>query len=218
MGQTVRFTRTQLKRVRLKMHYALFQRLFRDKFPESNFVPGVGNVNSKIVFVGEAPGRNENEQRKPFVGASGELLDKWLKHQKIKREDIFITNFMHYQPPKNRDPQGDEIPVAMQLLRMELSILDPQMVVTLGRFSTSIFYENPHMGTLAGKVNMRRGFIVMPMYHPAAALYDTTGEIRALSEKHMEAVGDIFHGHEALPLTKVAGATRKERRRVTLTK
>lgn len=168
--RTVAFTTSQIKRAKLDVHYDLYEDLFGEKF-DTNFVPGVGNVNSPVVFVGEAPGVNEDRQREPFVGESGKLLNRGLKVAGLKRRQVFITNFLKYRPPDNRDPVGDEVPVCMHMLRNELNILMPRLVVTLGRFSTSLFWEQPHMGTLAGQVWVRRGFTVLPMFHPAAVLH-----------------------------------------------
>lgn len=217
MRDSVTFTRTQDKRASLAAHYGLFRQLFKDQFKGSNFVPGEGNIDSEIVFVGEAPGYHENEKRKPFVGKSGEYLESLLELAEIKRGDVFITNFMKYQPPGNRDPKGDEVPVCMHLLRKELEILAPKIVVTLGRFSTSLFFEQPHMGTLAGTMwPNRRGFIVLPMYHPAAAMYDTSGDIDAAMRHHIKLVGEVFHGAAKLPLTKRPKLTKVSK--VVLTK
>ena len=217
MRETVTFTRAQDKRASLAAHYGLFRQLFAEKFKGSNFVPGEGNVNSDIVFVGEAPGVHENNQRRPFVGSSGEYLEELLDSVEIKRGDVFITNFLHYRPPGNRDPKGDEVPVCMHLLRKELEILDPKIVVTLGRFSTSIFFEQPHMGTLAGTMwPNRRGFIVLPMWHPAAAMYDTSGTIDAATREHIKLVGEVFHGMAKMPLTKKPKLEKKSK--VVLTK
>lgn len=211
MRETVRFTRTQEKRASLQAHYSLFRYIFKNKFPDSNFVPGDGDVNSGVVFVGEAPGFHENEQRKPFVGRSGEYLDKLFKTVGIKRGDIFITNFLKYQPPGNRDPQGDEISVCSYLLRKELEILAPKIVVPLGRFSTGIFWEAPHMGSLVGQLWVRRGYRVLPMYHPAHALYDTSGDVDAAMHVHIKLVSEVMEGAAKLPLVK-------ERARPALTK
>lgn len=213
MVERARFTRTQVKRASLEAHYGLFRHMFRDKFPQSRFVPGEGNLKSDIVFVGEAPGADEDKAGRPFVGKSGKYLDELLKTVDIKRGDVFITNFLKYRPPGNRDPKGDEVPVCLYLLRQELEILAPKIVVTLGRFSTSLFFEQPHMGTLAGQMWVKRGFTVVPMYHPAAAMYDTSGEIDARMRKDIKTVGEVFHGLARLPLVKET-----VRKKVTLTK
>jgi uracil-DNA glycosylase family 4 len=202
MKQTVTFTRSQDKWASLNAHYSLFRTMFSSKFPESTFVPGDGNVLANVVFVGEAPGVDENAAGLPFVGKSGKYLNDLLKTVDIKRGDVFVTNFLHYRPPNNRDPKGDEVPVCSHLLRQELKILAPTIVVTLGRFSTSLFFEQPHMGTLAGQMWDRRGFTVIPMYHPAAAMYDNSGDIDNLMHMHIKTVGEVFHGLTRKPLVK----------------
>lgn len=201
---TVKFTTGQIKRAELEAHHDLFATLFGEQF-DTNFVPGVGNVNARVVFVGEAPGAQEDAQRVPFVGESGKLLNAGLKRAGLRRKDVWITNFMKYRPPANRDPQGDEIPVCMNLLRTELKIINPRIVVTLGRFSTNLFWEQPHMATLAGQVWVRRGFTVVPMYHPASVLYGGYDRDEWLG--HFESLADCL----AQPITAVEGSRRKLR-------
>lgn len=212
MADSVKFTRTQMKRALLHAHYGLFRQLLGDQFKESNFVPGDGDVNAPIVFVGEAPGVEENREKRPFVGKSGKLLDELLHGADMKRGDLFITNFLKYRPPNNRDPKGQEVTTCQYLLRKELQILKPKLVVTLGRFSTGLFFEHPHMGTLAGRMWERRGHIVVPMFHPASALYDTSGDTKKRMIEDMKVIAEVFHGQRAALLPKA------QKRRVVLTK
>jgi len=161
---------SQVKLAKLEAHYDLYEETLGSRF-DTRLVPGVGNVNSPVVFVGESPGANEDRLGEPFVGPSGKLLGQGLRRVGLKRDRVFITNFLKYRPPDNRDPEGDEIAVSLQLLEWELKILAPKVVVTLGRFSTSLFFPQPHMGTLAGQAWVKRGFTIVPMYHPASVLY-----------------------------------------------
>jgi uracil-DNA glycosylase len=167
---TITFKTSQIKWARLNVHYDTIETLLGDRF-DTPFIAGVGNVNSKLVLIGEAPGATETRLGEPFVGPSGRMLNRGLRSIGLSRKRVFITNFLKYQPPENRDPQGDEVPVCLHLLRKELEILAPKIVVTLGVFSTRLFFEQPHMGTLAGQAWIKRGHVVIPMYHPASVMY-----------------------------------------------
>jgi uracil-DNA glycosylase family 4 len=134
-------------------------------------------------------------------------LNSLLQTVGMKRESVYITNFVQYQPPGNRDPEGEEISISQHLLRKELEILKPRVVVTLGRFAAGIFWEFPHMATLAGSVHRRRGYTVFPMYHPAAALYDTTGDLDGKMRLHIKMVANIVRGVAPTALVKQAGST-----------
>lgn len=166
----MKLTPSDIKLARIEGLYDLWDEVMGERF-DTRFVPGVGNVNAKVVFVGEGPGTNENREGAPFVGPSGKMFDKGLRSIGLKRQRVWITNLLKHQPPGNRDPEGDEIPISLNLLRKEIQIIDPKIVVTLGRFATSLFFEQPHMSTLAGQAWIRRGFTVIPMFHPASVLY-----------------------------------------------
>lgn len=136
----------------------------------TNGVPGEGNIHSKLVFVGEAPGEQEDLSGRPFVGRAGKLLEQMLGKIGYKREDVWIGNIIKHRPPQNRDPLPDEIAACEGYLAMQLKTIAPLLVVTLGRFAMSYFYA-------AGKISLDRGrliklkeFCVYPVYHPAAAL------------------------------------------------
>lgn len=137
-------------------------------------IPGDGNPNAEIVFIGEAGGYHESIQRKPFVGQAGKLLDKLLALAKIKREDVYITNMVKTRPPANRDPLPEELDAYSKYLDRELEIIKPKAIVTLGRFSMGKFLPNAKITTTHGHLfrvnwNGKKVFIV-PMYHPAASL------------------------------------------------
>lgn len=139
-----------------------------------NAVPGEGNIDSKIVFIGEAPGATEDATGRPFVGRAGMLLQKLLEVIGLKREDVWIGNIIKHRPPENRDPLSDEIIKCEPYLTMQLKIIKPQLVITLGRFSMSYFYKEGKITRDHGhliKVDTSVGkFNVYPVYHPAAAL------------------------------------------------
>ena len=138
-------------------------------------VPGEGSPDTEVVFVGEGPGQNEDEQGRPFVGAAGGLLTELLRSIGWRREDVFITNVVKCRPPGNRDPEPDEIAACAPYLRRQLEVLDPAVVVTLGRFSLGTFMPGARIGAAHGTsrpVDPSRGAAAaqaFAMYHPAAA-------------------------------------------------
>lgn len=142
-----------------------------------NVVFGEGNENAKVMFVGEAPGKEENKQGLPFVGAAGQFLNKMLEGIGWKREDVYITNIVKDQPPNNRDPEPDEIKICTEnWLIPQIKIMDPKIIVPLGRHSMYFFL--PNVGTISqihGRVFRRKdGRVYVPLYHPAVALYNNS--------------------------------------------
>jgi uracil-DNA glycosylase len=144
----------------------------------TNTVPGEGNVDADILFVGEAPGQKEDELGRPFVGAAGKLLDQLIESIGLKRENVFIANLIKHRPPGNRDPVPEEIAAYTPYLDEQLKIIEPKLIVTLGRYSMAYFLGP---GLVISKIHGQpkrnaKGQVVMPMYHPAAALY--SGNLR----------------------------------------
>jgi len=139
-------------------------------------VPGEGDPETEVVFVGEGPGFNEDRLGRPFVGRAGDLLVKLLAHIGWRREDVFITNVVKCRPPDNRDPQPDEIAACAPYLRRQLEVLDPAVVVTLGRYSMATFMPGARISQAHGTVRPvdpatgAANATVFAMYHPAAAL------------------------------------------------
>jgi uracil-DNA glycosylase len=151
---------------------------------ENNYFPviGQGNHYAKIMFIGEAPGENEAKTGRPFAGASGRVLDELLERVNLKRDDIYITNIVKDRPPKNRDPKKDEIALYAPFLKRQIEIIQPHVMATLGRFSMEFvlgLFDAPEksqkISDLHGttiKVNTSYGeAYVVPLYHPAVALY-----------------------------------------------
>lgn len=142
----------------------------------TQLVMGDGNVDADIVFIGEAPGKNEDEQGIPFVGAAGRFLNEMLAQADMKREDVYITNIVKYRPPNNRDPDPEEKKAFWPYLLKQLEIIQPKVIVTLGRHSGAYFIPDLHISRDHGKARRvtyhGREFIVVPLYHPAAALYN----------------------------------------------
>ncbi len=135
-----------------------------------------GNPEADIVFIGEAPGKNEDLKGIPFIGAAGKFLDEMLATIGLKREDIYITNIVKYRPPNNRDPLPEEKKEFWPYLVRQLDVIQPKLVVTLGRHSMEYFLPNQKISAIHGEPKRitfgQRKQVVMPLFHPAAALYN----------------------------------------------
>ena len=138
----------------------------------TNLVPGAGNPDAIVVFVGEAPGASEDKQGVPFVGAAGKLLDTLLPEAGLVREDVFITNVVKARPPKNRDPRVDEVEHHLPWLLAQLDVIDPKVVIPLGRHAMGRFVEGVTITEAHGRPVQREGRTIVPWYHPAAAIYN----------------------------------------------
>lgn len=138
----------------------------------TNLVPGEGNPDAAVVFVGEAPGANEDKQGRPFVGSAGRILAELLADAGLVREDVFITNVVKARPPKNRDPKRDEIEHHLPWLIRQLDVIAPRFVVPLGRHALAHFAPDAKIGEAHGTVIETDQRSVFPMYHPAAAIYN----------------------------------------------
>ena len=140
-------------------------------------VPGAGNTEAKIMFIGEAPGKKEDETGEPFVGAAGKFLDEMLETINLKREDVYIANVCKCRPPENRDPLLDEVATCWPWLLAQIKIIQPKLIVTLGRHSMERFLPGFKISEVHGKA-MRREIegmgrqVFYTLYHPAAALYN----------------------------------------------
>jgi DNA polymerase len=137
---------------------------------------GDGNPDAAIVFIGEAPGKNEDLQGKPFVGAAGKFLDELLAGAGMDRSEVYITNIVKYRPPNNRDPSGEEKQVFWPYLVRQLEVIKPQIVVTLGRHSMEYFLAGAKISLVHGQPKRvtfdNHKLVIMPLFHPAAALYN----------------------------------------------
>ncbi len=136
-----------------------------------NAVPGTGPVDASIMFIGEGPGFHENEQGLPFVGAAGRFLDELLQSIGLDRGQVFITNVVKCRPPGNRDPQAEELAACDPYLERQIQAINPKVIVTLGRFSMQKFLPNAKISQAHGQAVRVRGRLVVPFYHPAAALH-----------------------------------------------
>ena len=142
----------------------------------TNLVMGDGNIDAEIVFIGEAPGKNEDEQGLPFVGAAGKFLNEMLAQAGMDRSDVYITNIVKYRPPNNRDPLPEEKAAFWPYLLKQLQIIRPKVVITLGRHSMEYFLPGMRISAIHGEPKrIKFGdeyLVIIPLFHPAAALYN----------------------------------------------
>jgi DNA polymerase len=141
--------------------------------PNQNPVPGEGNPDAQIMFIGEAPGAKENETGRPFVGAAGQFLEEMLNSIGLERGDVFITNVIKYQPPSNRDPLPEEINFQLPFLLKQIAIIKPKLICFLGRHAMSPFLSGlGPISQIHGQLIYKDNQWYLPLYHPAAALYN----------------------------------------------
>ncbi|MDD3896995.1 MAG: uracil-DNA glycosylase [Candidatus Peribacteraceae bacterium] len=139
----------------------------------SNAVLGEGNPQAEIMFIGEAPGKREDELGRPFVGPAGQFLDELLVSIGLKRPDVYISNVVKYRPPENRDPTDEEKEQCMPWLQLEIALIRPKVIVPLGRHALGHFFPKMSITNAHGKAQkLSDGVTVFPIYHPAAALHN----------------------------------------------
>lgn len=162
---------------------------------ENNYHPVVGEGShfAKIIFIGEAPGENEAKQARPFCGASGRILDELLQSINLKREDVYISNIVKDRPPENRDPTPDEIRLYGPFLDRQITIIQPMIIATLGRFSMQYIMDKFHLTEKLGPISKLHGKIfeaksswgivkIIPLFHPAVALYGASKKVDLLND------------------------------------
>jgi len=161
-----------------------------------NTVPGEGNPHAAVMFIGEGPGRDEDELGRPFVGAAGQLLDKMIGCIGFTRNDVYIANILKCRPPGNRDPQPEEAQACIGYLRAQVAMIQPKILVCLGRISAGYILGQPvHITKDRGTWHERKGFYIMPTYHPAALLRnepwkkDAYHDLLAIRAKYDELTG-----------------------------
>lgn len=143
----------------------------------THVVPGEVSWEAKVMFIGEGPGREEDNQGRPFVGAAGKLLDQLLNSIGMNRQQVFITNVVKCRPPNNRDPLPEEVEICWPYLAAQIKLIKPQLVVTLGRHSMARFLPGLKISQVHGQPKRAKGVwqqrqVYLPLYHPAVALYD----------------------------------------------
>lgn len=156
----------------------------------TNAVPGEGPEKVAVMFIGEAPGFHEDKQGRPFVGAAGQFLEELLSSIDLKREQVFITNVIKCRPPANRDPETDEIDACREYLDRQIELLQPKMIVTLGRFSMARYFPNAKISQIHGHPKKMDGVIYYPMYHPAAALHQPS--LRRTVQEDMKRIPQLL--------------------------
>lgn len=143
----------------------------------TNAVPGEGNPKAEILFIGEAPGRKEDLEGKPFIGAAGKFLNELLASINLKREDVFITNIVKHRPPNNRDPREDEVMACFSYLDAQIKAIKPLLIVPLGRHAMHRFMPGFQISKVHGQAKRVKSIfsekqVIFPLYHPASALYN----------------------------------------------
>jgi DNA polymerase len=153
-------------------------------------VPGEGPEDADLLFIGEAPGWYEDQQGRPFVGSAGAFLDELLTSIGLSRRQVYIANVIKCRPQGNRDPLPSEIQACRKWLDRQIEIIQPKMVVTLGRYSLARYFPNESIGKIHGKARKIGDVIYYPMYHPAAALHQ--GSLRKTIEADMLRIPEIL--------------------------
>ncbi len=156
----------------------------------TNAVPGEGPEQADVMFIGEGPGFHEDKQGRPFVGAAGQFLEELLSNINLKRDAVFITNVVKCRPPANRDPEPDEIEACRGYLERQIELIQPKMVVTLGRFSMARYFPNAKISQIHGQPKKMEGVIYYPMYHPAAALHQPS--LRRTVQEDMKRIPQLL--------------------------
>ena len=162
----------------------------------TNAVPGEGNPSAELMFIGEGPGFHEDRQGRPFVGPAGQLLEGLLASIGTNREDVFIANMVKCRPPDNRDPEPAEIAACGKYLERQIELVNPKLIVTLGRFSLGRFFPGESVTRARGKLRQKDGRHIFPVLHPAAAL--RRPELRKTLVDDFRAIADILQA-DALP-------------------
>ncbi|MDD5469708.1 MAG: uracil-DNA glycosylase [Candidatus Peribacteraceae bacterium] len=158
----------------------------------SNAVLGEGNPQAEIMFIGEAPGKREDELGRPFVGPAGQFLDELLASINLKRPDVYISNVVKYRPPENRDPTDEEKAQCMPWLQLEIALIRPRVIVPLGRHALGHFFPKMSITNAHGKAQkLSDGVTVFPIYHPAAALHN--GNLRQALVDDFSALKEFLH-------------------------
>jgi uracil-DNA glycosylase len=162
----------------------------------TNMVPGEGSPTAEVMLVGEAPGASEDEQGRPFVGRAGKLLDELLAEAGLERSAVYITNVLKARPPGNRDPRAAEVAHSLPWLEVQLALIQPRLVIPLGRHALAHFSHDAKIGETHGTLIYERGRALFPMYHPAAALRgkDMRATAFADARKLGEALAELRSG------------------------
>jgi uracil-DNA glycosylase family 4 len=167
---------------------------------------GVGDPHARVMLIGEAPGKNEDLKGEPFVGAAGQLLNELLAHAGLERGEVYIANVVKCRPPGNRDPEPIEIETCTPFLREQIRLIEPDVLVTLGNFATKfVLKTETGITRLHGTVQQAGRFTVLPIFHPAAAIYDRTKRDALLGD--FDALRDLLGWSTAEQAADAAAST-----------
>lgn len=164
-------------------------------------VPGEGPENANLMFVGEAPGFHEDQQGRPFVGAAGKFLEELLKSIDLTREGVYIANVIKCRPPGNRDPLPDEIEACKPFLDKQIELIQPKIIVTLGRFSMARAFPKARISHIHGQPRKIGGIVYYPMYHPAAALHQPS--LRRVIEEDIRRIPKLLMQADQMAETEI---------------
>jgi len=165
-------------------------------------VPGEGPPNAEVLFVGEAPGFYEDQQARPFVGPAGRFLDELIASIGLRRDQVFITNVVKCRPPNNRDPLPGEIDACRKHLQRQIDLIQPKIIVSLGRYSLAWFSPRDAISKVHGQAKVKDGVYFIPMYHPAAALH--AGNMRKVIEEDFRKIPAVLERAREAPPEQAA--------------
>ena len=160
-------------------------------------VPGEGPEQAELMFIGEGPGYHEDQQGRPFVGPAGKFLEQLLASIGMSRDQVFIANMIKCRPPNNRDPLPGEVAACSKYLDRQIQLVGPKVIVTLGRHSLVKFLPGATISKAHGKAVRKEGFILYPIYHPAAALHQQS--LRSVIEEEFKAIPSLLQEQVVLP-------------------
>ena len=167
-------------------------------------MPGEGPASASIMFIGEAPGYQEDKQGRPFVGPAGKFLEELLASIGLSRQQVFIGNMVKHRPPQNREPLPSEIAACSKYLDRQIELINPKLIVTLGRFSLGKFFPGESINRVRGRVRQKNGRLIYPTLHPAAALYRQ--EVRHTIVKDFQTIPQLLQQATKLPVPTLAPA------------
>ena len=175
----------------------------------NNTVPGEGPEQAEIMLIGEAPGFHEDRQGRPFVGAAGNLLDELLAGINLKRDQIYICNVLKCRPPQNRDPQPDEMEACKAYLDQQVALINPKVIITISRFAMTRWFVDKKISEIHGKPRKIGDLVILPMYHPAAALHQPS--LRSVLADDFKKIPGILKEMANLKEEAVEDTSRKDK-------
>ncbi len=184
---SIKERQTKLEKIANQIQHCTRCKLHKER---THAVPGAGPVDAEVLFLGEGPGAKEDEQGLPFVGASGTFLDELLESIGLDRETVFITNVVKCRPPGNRDPHVGEVRTCTEhYLNRQLEVIQPPLIVTLGRFALNYFFPDERISEVHGQPRQIEDTVYLPLYHPAAALY--RGSLRSVVKEDFQHISEF---------------------------